>query len=51
MDLGNYTIVALVFGQIVSEKQNTSILVLGITVAVLWWLVGFFVLNNKRRRR
>lgn len=51
VDLGNYTIVALIFGQLVAEKINVVLIIVAFIYVVIFWMIGFFLLRRERRRR
>jgi hypothetical protein len=51
VDLGNFTIVALIFGQLVIEKKDYLIVIYGAILAILFWLIGFFILKEKGGRK
>jgi len=51
IDLGNYTIVALIFGQLTIAQKDSAIILSGILLAVLFWIIGFLILKEKRRRK
>lgn len=50
VDLGNFTIVALIFGQLSTERKDIIIIILGIILALTFWLIGYLLLKSKRRK-
>lgn len=51
VDLGNFTVVALTFGQIGIEKKDLIVIILGAILAVVFWMFGFLLLSGKEKRR
>lgn len=51
VDLGNYTVVALIFGQLLTEKKSILILIIGAVLFAFFWVIGFLLLQKERRKR
>jgi len=51
LDLGNFTVVGLIFGQLLAEKKNVSILIFGILLFLFCWTVGFILLKKGGKKK
>lgn len=51
IDLGNFTIIALIFGQFAVESKSLPVIILGVIIVAVCWMMGFFLLKRERRRK
>jgi len=50
VDLGNFTVVALIFGQLVLDKKDVALIITGVLLVFIFWMIGFLLLKSKRRK-
>jgi len=47
LDLGNFTVVALVFGQLVTQNRDSKIISFGIILTLASWIIGVLLLKER----
>ena len=51
VELGNFTIVALIFTQFTGENKSSFVILIGFILTAILWIVGFFLLQKGRRHK